>query len=452
MSLTTYKLEISHPDRIRVAAAWLKLGVVALLLAGLFSVLLVLSRTPAIQEVIPFVDFFHVALVVHVDLSVLIWFVSFACLLWSLLVKGRKNLLDTAALFLAVTGTLMIVAAPFLGVGKPLMNNYIPILDHPFFLTALGVFALGMLLQIIRTLTAGRPERNMPEGTLALATGVYLGAWVALLSLLCLFVSYLAMPGFLEGKAYYEVLFWGAGHILQFTHTVLLLVAWVWIAQASGADIKLGAKSTRLLFILAVAPVIFIPWIYMQYELASPGHRLAFTDLMKYGGLASTPLGFIVVLSVLRSGACDKNMRPVKAALVSSILLFAAGGVIGFMIEGVNVVIPAHYHGSIVGITLAFMGLAYHLLPQLGYTRPTSTVAHWQPYVYGGGQLMHILGLAWSGGYGVQRKTAGAAQGLENLPEIAGMAMMGLGGAISIIGGVLFVIVMIKAFLRKESA
>jgi cytochrome c oxidase subunit 1 len=37
------------------------------------------------------------------------------------------------------------------------------------------------------------------------------------------------------------------------------------------------------------------------------------------------------------------------------------------MIRGVNVVIPAHYHGSIVGITLAFMGLAYVLLPRLGF-------------------------------------------------------------------------------------
>jgi hypothetical protein len=73
-------------------------------------------------------------------------------------------------------------------------------------------------------------------------------------------------------------------------------------------------------------------------------------------------------------------------------------------------------------------------------------IAHVQPYVYGGGQLMHILGLAWSGGYGnIQRKTAGAAQGLDNLPEIAGMALMGLGGLVSIIGGLLFLVVAIRA-------
>ena len=118
------------------------------------------------------------------------------------------------------------------------------------------------------------------------------------------------------------------------------------------------------------------------------------------------------------------------------------------MIEGINVVIPAHYHGSIVGVTLAFMGLTYFLLPRLGFGRPEGRMAHWQPYIYGGGQLMHITGLAWSGGYGVQRKTAGAAQGLENLPEIAGMPLMGMGGLVAIIGGILFLVVAINAMRR----
>ncbi|KZY29833.1 hypothetical protein A3729_21955 [Oleiphilus sp. HI0043] len=114
-----------------------------------------------------------------------------------------------------------------------------------------------------------------------------------------------------------------------------------------------------------------------------------------------------------------------------------------------NVVIPAHYHGSIVGVTLSFMGIAYLLMPKLGLGTPDTRLAAIQPYVYGGGQLMHILGLAWSGGYGVQRKTAGAAQGLDRLPEIIGMGMMGLGGLISTIGGLLFLIVIIKAWRRR---
>jgi heme/copper-type cytochrome/quinol oxidase subunit 1 len=115
------------------------------------------------------------------------------------------------------------------------------------------------------------------------------------------------------------------------------------------------------------------------------------------------------------------------------------------MIRGVNVVIPAHYHGAIVGVTLAFMGLAYVLLPQLGFRAVEGKMARWQPYIYGFGQLMHVLGLAWSGGYGVQRKVAGAEQMLTTLPQKIGMGMMGLGGLIAIIGGLLFVVVCLKA-------
>jgi heme/copper-type cytochrome/quinol oxidase subunit 1 len=84
------------------------------------------------------------------------------------------------------------------------------------------------------------------------------------------------------------------------------------------------------------------------------------------------------------------------------------------------------------------------MLPQLGYNRPYSKWARRQPWIYGIGQLMHVLGLAWSGGYGVQRKTAGAAQMLDQLPEIIGMRMMGLGGGIAIIGVVIFLVIVLR--------
>ena len=452
MTSTNYQIEISDKDNHPMAIAWFKLAVASLVFAGFFAILLVFARTPGIQEIIPFTDFFHVALIVHVDLSVLIWFVSFAGVMWSLSIKKQQDILAKAAIGFAVLGTLIIVIAPFFGAGNPLMNNYIPVLNHPAFISGLAVFAIGMLLQIVQTILSGPPNFKDMNASNALSLGIYLSAWVALFALLSLVASYVGIPDSINGATFYEVLFWGGGHVLQFTHTVLLLVAWIWIANASGVTIKISPKVLSWLLILVALPVIITPYIYSQYDVVSLEHRMAFTDLMKYGGLASTPLGLIIVLSILSAKSCPEDKRPVKAALLSSILLFAAGGVIGFLIDGINVVIPAHYHGSIVGVTLAFMGLAYHLLPEFGYTKPTSKMARWQPYIYGGGQLIHILGLAWSGGYGVQRKTAGAAQGLDNLPEIIGMGMMGAGGGISIIGGLLFVIVMIRAFKKNDIA
>jgi heme/copper-type cytochrome/quinol oxidase subunit 1 len=90
------------------------------------------------------------------------------------------------------------------------------------------------------------------------------------------------------------------------------------------------------------------------------------------------------------------------------------------------------------------MGAAYALLPRLGLGRP-GRLAVWQPVLYGAGQLMHIVGLVWSGGYGVQRKVAGADQVLRTPQEVAGMGLMGLGGLIAIVGGLLFVVVVLRA-------
>ena len=63
MQSPVYDLPISHDQSRRVISAWIILGLVSLIAAGVFSLLLVLARTPVIQSLIPFVDFFRVALV-----------------------------------------------------------------------------------------------------------------------------------------------------------------------------------------------------------------------------------------------------------------------------------------------------------------------------------------------------------------------------------------------------
>jgi hypothetical protein len=45
-------------------------------------------------------------------------------------------------------------------------------------------------------------------------------------------------------------------------------------------------------------------------------------------------------------------------------------------------------------------------------------------WLYGGGQLLHVPGLVISGGYGVQRKVAGAEQAL-GVNRVTGMVSWG---------------------------
>ena len=78
-----FTLPAADDDARRMTAGWLFLGLAALVIGGLFTILIVLSRTPFFQEIIPWVDFFRTALVVHVDLTVLVWFLAFSGVLWS---------------------------------------------------------------------------------------------------------------------------------------------------------------------------------------------------------------------------------------------------------------------------------------------------------------------------------------------------------------------------------
>jgi len=450
MPNTNYDMPIRGGDAQRITTAWVTLGLVSLILAGIFSLLLVLARTPVIQGWIPLIDFFQVSLVVHVTLSVLIWLLSISAAMWSLCSKGDKRLWDRISFGLAAIGTAIIVIAPFAGAGNPQMSNYVPVLQHPLFFLGLGLFAFGISSHLIRALTSWRGIGTNLSGSTALQAGVMMSAIVTGIAILSVVASMAGIPAEMDGQIYFEFLFWGGGHVIQYSYTLLMMVCWVVLAHASGCRLELTPRLTLVFQIFLILPLIVVPFLYLAHDVISPGHRLAFTELMKYGGLSCLPLGLAVVASFVGAGKPEGEARFLRSALWSSLALFATGGVLGFMISGLDIVIPAHYHGSTVGVTIAFMGLTYYLLPRLGFGALPPRMAFWQPLLYGGGQLMHIVGLAWTGGYGVQRKTAGLAQGVDRLGEIAGMGLMGFGGLISVIGGLLFLIVAWKS-MRGQS-
>ena len=441
-----YSIAVPQDARRALARGWLWLGLIALVGSGLFSILLVLSRTPGVNRLLPAADFFHTSLVLHVDLSVLVWFMAMAGLLWSLHGSGRATGWGWAALWTCAAGTVAMAVAPFVGGGEAIMANYIPVLSSPLFLVGLVVFGLGVGVLALRSLLAAPRLGMVLGGRGALGFGLNTAAVATVVALLAFAWSFVQLPLSLTGKAYYEILFWGGGHALQFTWTLLMLVGWLWLANACGARLLLSPRVTVLMFALALAGVFVTPWAYLAYDISSVEHRALLTWAMRAGGgTAIVPVALAVVVALYRLPLTRATQNPLRAAVLASILLFGAGGVIGIFISGSNVRIPAHYHGCIVGVTLALMGLVYHLLPALGYAAPQGRLAVAQPWVYGLGQLMHIIGLVWSGGYGVQRKVAGAEQVLRSSGEVAGMALMGLGGLVAIVGGVLFIVVAVRA-------
>ena len=350
-----FDLSITTDTRRRQLAGWLGLGVAALVAAGMFSIVLVLARTPLVQGLIPGVDLFRIALVVHVDLSVLVWFMAFACLFWTWIAKRDEHAWHQLFFALAVIGTLGIAGAPLLGARNPLMNNYVPILQHTWFYAALGLFTVGVAGSMLRALRHFPSIARSVNGADALALGIVLAAITVAVTLGSFAASWWAVPASLSGQIYFEMLFWGPGHVLQFSHTGLMLVSWLLLLQTSGATSVLSPRLAVMLLVMVTLPIITVPFFHLAHEITSPGYRLAFTELMKYGGLSTIPLGSAVLWSVVNAPAPDRDQRPMRTAVICSILLFAVGGVLGFAIQGLDISIPAHYHGSIVGVTLAFM-------------------------------------------------------------------------------------------------
>ena len=237
-STTDYLLVVAAGGQRALARGWLWLGLLALIGAGLFSVLLVLSRTPVINEWFPVADFFRVALVVHVDLSVLVWFIALAGLLWS--INGSERGLRWAwlALGLCGLGAALMSIAPFVGRGEAVMANYIPVLDDAWFITGLAVFAAGVALLVLRNLVTAPKLGVAFDGAGVLRFGLNASVVATAVALLAFGWSLAVMPAGLSGKAYYEILFWGGGHALQFTWTLMMLAGWLWLASASGARVS----------------------------------------------------------------------------------------------------------------------------------------------------------------------------------------------------------------------
>jgi len=425
---------------------WLIIGVVALAIAGLYSLVLAGGRSPKIGDSSLLHRLFHEALVIHVDLSVLVWFLAIACLIWSMAMQGKRQVLpylEEGALICFALGTAAITLSPLDPAGRAMMSNYIPVIYSPIFFFGLMLIFCGTALMVLKFLFSSSDEP--PQLPFALSGA----AMITLVALVAFVWSLALMPDIIEGEQYYDMAFWGGGHILQFTHTQMMMVAWIALAGTAFGYAPRG-RFIASVFLIGVAAVAVSPLPYLLFDITSMEFRDFFTNQMIIAGGIAPMLLLLAMLPKLLPSLLQRHAqtRAFRGALIMSVVLFLYGGFLGLLIQGQNVVIPAHYHGSIVGVTLAFMGYAYLMLPRLGYADVSGWKSAWlQPYIYGIGQIMHVSGFAWSGGYGALRKTPGGTY--EGTAQIA-MGLMGGGAGLAAIGGLMFVIVVARSVMLSR--
>lgn len=427
----------------KIQLYWLSLGVISLLIAGLLSIFIVISRAPILQSLIPVAGLFHKALVIHVDLSVLIWTLSFQALILSEFIKPKLQFYSYISLFCSYLGTILISLSFFVPGTEALMNNYIPVLQNLVFFIGLSLFLFSLLMVMFLFCISF----NLKKLKTIYGLAAYSSFLITATSLICFYLTYLNMDKILDNIdifSFYEFLFWGGGHILQFTYVNLMQLAWILLLNfALNKDKISNNKIIKLCFIINLASVIFIPMIYFtKYIQLENFYINFFTQHMRYfGGIAPSILVILLIKELFNNKV--KEYVP-YAFFITSIFLFFIGGLIALFIHTTNATIPAHYHGSIVGISLALMGMLLLKLKEYNVEVDfNNKLIKTQPYIYAAGQFLHIMGLAFSGGYGALRKTPGS---VSNIKAQAWMGIMGLGGLIAIIGGIMFVIICLQIY------
>ena len=139
-------------------------------------------------------------------------------------------------------------------------------------------------------------------------------------------------------------------------------------------------------------------------------------------------------------------------------MVVIGGGITGVTLgtQQINIIahntlrIPGHFHVTVVGgTTLAFMGLAYYVVPLIfqrdfvgrGWARV-------QPWIFGGGITMLALGMSFAGSLGVSRRSWDIdMQGVYGPAAHLWLGVLGIGGVLAFTGLLIFALAATPALL-----
>ncbi len=467
-------------------------GAVALLIAGIMALGVILTRWQEVH-LLP-ADMFYQVLTSHGINALLFWVIFFEI---AILYFASSTLLRTrlaaprwawAGFALMLIGAVMNNVAVLQGNSSVMMTSYAPMQAAPHFYLGLILFAVGALIGcfvFLGTLVIAK-ENKTYEGSIPLVT---FGALTACIIAVFTIASgaIILVPTFLWSIGYinqidaqmYRLIWWAMGHSSQQINVAAHVSVWYLIvgilfnARPMSEKVSRGAFLLYILFLqlasahhLLVDPGMSSEWkifntSYAMYlaVLASMIHGLTVPGSME---VAQRAKGFTKGLFEWLRKAPWGN--PVFSGFFFALIIFGfIGGITGVVMgtEQINLIIhntiyvPAHFHATVaVGTTLTFMALTYLLIPVL-FRRALFLpwVARMQPYVFSAGMTLMILFMLGAGTLGVSRRHwdmdfTGAALSFE-YPGTAYtmMAIAGIGGVLSVLGGAMYLVVTVGSLL-----
>lgn len=483
--VTTLKVDL-HAERLIIANA--VMAVVCLTIGGIAALLIALTRWQAIHLLDA--AWFYRLLTLHGIDMLVAWMVFFemAGLHFgsTVLLNARHAAPKTAwfAFVLMATGGLM---ANFVVLFDPrntiAYTAYVPLKGSPLFYLSYILFAVGALIAVITFFInivvakrEGRFNGSLPLVVFGLMTAAIIATYTLLEGAAAIvpafFWSLGLMPTYDPGI--YRNFFWGFGHPAQQVNLAAMIAIWYALAQMTVGIRPLNEKFSRLAFILYL---FFINLGSAHHLLVDPGLTFAWKAVntsyaMYLAVLGSMMHAFSIPAAMevaLRAKGYRKGLfgwlrngpwnEPGFGALVVSMILFGwIGGITGVTIgtEQINLLVhntlrlPGHFHATVVGgTTTAFMGFTYYVIPLIFRKElKLKKWAVWQPYVFGGGTALVSLGMITSGLQGVSRRNwditfSGVVPGTIDLT----LAIFGIGAIIAVIGGIMYVTIVLTSVL-----
>ncbi|MDR7579596.1 MAG: cbb3-type cytochrome c oxidase subunit I [Armatimonadota bacterium] len=490
--VTGFRVHRAAEDLVKANAV---AAVVALLLGGLAAIVVLFTRWMGAFPP----ETFYQYLALHAWNLLIFWIIFFEI---ALLHFAGSIMLNTRpaspaagwlAFALMVLGALMVERAILTNPLNHLsFQPYPPLRGTPDFYLGTILFAGGALLGVgVFFATVHRAYR---EGT---HTGplplVVFGAFVAaVLAVATLLVGALVfVPAFLWSAGIlpelnpflWKVAYWGFGHPSQQINLAATITVWYLLSQLTVGGRTPSEKVSRAAFVLYLVAINLGSAHHLQTEPSgalSVGWKWINTGyLMHLAVLGSMIHAFAVPGSVevgqrLRGysrGLFDWLVRgpwrnPAFSSLVLSVALFGfLGGTTGVIAgtEQLNMkwhnttAIMGHFHGVVVaGTTLAFMGITWYVLPLIFRRRVVGERwARWQPWLFGIGVGLLVLAFLQLGvRYGLPRKQPDIFR-FRGLPlafqwptEVyALLTVAGIGGLLALVGGALFVALVVATVL-----
>ncbi|MBF0583000.1 MAG: cbb3-type cytochrome c oxidase subunit I [Magnetococcales bacterium] len=462
------------------------LGVVFLLVGGLFGLLVAATRAPGIHLLDA--ETFYTALTFHGTAILIFWIIFFevAVLYFasSTLLRCRPATpgIGWLGFILMLLGSVLTSVAMLKGGSTVMFTSYVPMQAEPIFYLGLILFAVGALIGcfiFLGTLVVAKAEKTY-DGSIPLVTfGALTAAIIAIFTIasgaVILIPTLLWSMGFISNvdPAMYRVIWWALGHSSQQINVAAHVSIWYAVAAIVFGAKPMSEKVSRTAFLLYI---LFLQLASAHHILVDPGvsstWKVFNTSYAMYlAVLASMVHGLTVpgcievaqrkkgytngLFEWLRKAPWD---NPVFSGMFMAMIIFGfIGGITGVIMgtEQINLIIhntifvPAHFHATVaVGTTLTFMAITYFLLPVI-FRRQLiwPGLAKWQPYLFAGGMTIMILLLLGAGTLGVPRRhwdvnfTDAALHYQFAGTAISMLGMAVVGAVLASIGGVLFCLI-----------